>query len=75
MSRTNETKNIKWHERCKCEYRLDTIACNNKQPWNGNQCRCECKELKDKGVCDKGFIWNPSNSECDVINHVILVSI
>ena len=75
MSRTNETKNIKWHGRCKCEYRLDTIACNNKQPWNRNQCRCECKELKDKGVCDKGFIWNPSNSECDVINHVILVSI
>ena len=48
MSRTNETKNIKWHERCKCEYRLDTIACNNKQPWNRNQCRCECKELKIK---------------------------
>ena len=31
MSRTNETKNIKWHETCKCECRLDAIVCNNKQ--------------------------------------------
>ena len=31
MSRTNETKNIKWHETCKCECRLDAIVCNDKQ--------------------------------------------
>ena len=30
MSRTNETKNIKCHETCKCECRLDAIVCNNK---------------------------------------------
>ena len=30
MSRTNETKNIKSHETCKCECRLDAIVCNNK---------------------------------------------
>ena len=36
MSRTNETKNIKWHETCKCECRLDAIVCNNKQRWNKN---------------------------------------
>ena len=65
MSRTNETKNIKWHETCKCECRLDAIVCNNKQRWNKNKCRCECKELIDKGICDKGFIWNPSNCECE----------
>ena len=64
MSRTNETKNIKWHETCKCECRLDAIVCNNKR-WNKNKCRCECKELIDKGVCDKDFIWNPSNCECE----------
>ena len=56
MSRTNETKNIKWHETCKCECRLDAIVCNDKQRWNNHKCRCECKELFDKGVCDKGFI-------------------
>ena len=60
MSRTNETRFIKWHEKCKCECRLNAIACNNKQRWNKNKCRCECKELIDKGICDKGFIWNPS---------------
>ena len=29
MSRTNETRHIKWHEKCKCECRLDAIVCNN----------------------------------------------
>ena len=31
MSLTNKTKHIKWHETCKCIYRLDEIICNNKQ--------------------------------------------
>ena len=31
MSRTNETKHIKWHETCKCKCRLDASVCNNKQ--------------------------------------------
>ena len=65
MSRTNETKNIKWHETCKYECRLDAIVCNDKQHWNKDKCRCECKELIDKGVCDKGYAWNPSNCECE----------
>ena len=63
MSRTNETKNIKWHEICKCECRLDAIACNDKQRWNEDKCRCECKELIDKGVSGKGHAWSPSNCE------------
>ena len=64
MSRTNETRFIKWHEKCKCKCRLDAIICNNKQRWNENKCRCECKELIDEDVCEKGYIWNPSNCEC-----------
>ena len=56
ISRTNETKNIKWHETCKWECRLDAIVCNNKQRWNKDKYRCECKELIDEGVCDKGFV-------------------
>ena len=43
MSRTNETKYIKWHETCKCKCRLDISVCNNKQRWNNDNCRCECK--------------------------------
>ena len=65
ISRTNETRHIKWHETYKCQYRLDTIAFDNKQRWNNDKCRIEYKELIDKGVCDKGYIWNPSNCECE----------
>ena len=65
MTRTNETRHIEWHEKCKSECRLDRFICNNKQYWNGDKCRCECKKLVDKDVCDKGFIWNPSNCKCE----------
>ena len=65
MSRTNETRFIKWHEKCKCKCRLHSVIFNNKQRWNKIKCRCECKEIIDKGICDKGFIWNPSNCECE----------
>ena len=49
MSRTNETRFIKWHE-CKSKCRSDAIVCNNKQRWNKNKCTCECKELIDKDL-------------------------
>ena len=65
MSRTNETRFIKWHEKCKCKCRLDAIICNSKQRWNKNKCTCECKELIYKGICDKGSIWNLSNCKCE----------
>ena len=65
MSRTNETRHIKWHKLCKSKCRLDASICNNKLRWNDDKCRYECKELIDKGMCDKGFIWNPSNCECE----------
>ena len=47
MSRTNETRHIKWHNTCKCKCGLDASVCNNKQHWNDDKCRCECKELID----------------------------
>ena len=68
LSRTNETRSIKWHEKCKCICRLDKIIGNNKQRWNKDKCRCECKKLIDNGLCDKGYIWNLSNCECDCDN-------
>ena len=37
--RTNETRQIKWHESYKCIRRLDKIICNNKQRWNKDKCR------------------------------------
>ena len=53
ISRTNETRHIKWHETCKCKCRLDASAGNNKQRWNDDKCWCKCKELIDKWVCIK----------------------
>ena len=64
MSRTNETRHIKWHENLKW-HRLDASVCINRQRWNKDKCMCGCKELIDKGVCCKGFIWNASNCECE----------
>ena len=65
ISRTNETRYIKWHETCKYKCRLDASVCNNKQRWSEDKCGYQCKELIDKGICDKGCIWNPSNCECE----------
>ena len=31
MPRTNETRHMEWHETCKCNCRLDSSVCNNKQ--------------------------------------------
>ena len=66
MSRINETRQIIWHETCKCVCRLTPAVCNSMQIWNEDKCRCECKEdLINKMACDKGYIWNPSNCACE----------
>ena len=66
MSRINETRQIIWHETCKCVCRLTSVVCNSRQIWNKDKCRCECKEdLVNKMVCDKEYIWNPSNCSCE----------
>ena len=75
MSRTNETRHIKWHETCKCICRLDAIVCDNKQRWNKDKCRYECKELVGKGVCSKGLFGILVIVNVNAISHVILVSI
>ena len=66
MSRINGTRQIIWHETCKCVCRLTSAVCNSRQIWNEDKCRCECKEdLINKMACDKGYIWNPSNCACE----------
>ena len=66
ISRINETKQILWHESCKCICKLSDVICNNRQIWNNDGCRCECKEdLVDKINCDKGYSRNPSSCECE----------
>ena len=66
MSRINETRQILWHETCKCVCKVSVAVCNSKQIWNNDKCRSECNEdLIDNGICDKGYMWNPSNCACE----------
>ena len=65
LMRLNETRNVLWHESCKCVCRLNSSACNSKQIWNSNTCRCDCNEDFPGVVsCDKGYMWYPSTCEC-----------
>ena len=63
MSRTKETRYIKWHETCTCKCILDVSVCNNKQRWNEDKCRCECKELIEKGIWRIRILFYPRNCE------------
>ena len=65
LMRLNETRNVLWHESCKCVCKLNSTVCNSKQIWNSNTCRCDCNE-DFAGIisCDKGYMWNPSTCEC-----------
>ena len=66
MAIISETRQIVWHETCKCICKLTSAVCNSRQIWNEDKCRCECKEdLINKMVCYKGYIWNPSNCACE----------
>ena len=75
MSRTNETRQIKWHEACKCKCRLDASVCNNKQCWNDDKCRCESKELIGEVYVIRDIFGILVTASVNVMNHVMLVSI
>ena len=65
LMRLNETRNVLWHESCKCLCKLNSSVCNSKQIWNSDTYRCDCNE-DFAGIinCTKGYTWNPSTSEC-----------
>ena len=56
LMRLNETRNVLWHESCKCLCRLNSSLCNSKQIWNSDICNCDCNE-DFAGVisCGKGY--------------------
>ena len=39
LTMLNETRNVLWHESCKCVCKLNSLVCNNKQIWTDNTCR------------------------------------
>ena len=65
LRRLNETRNVLWHESCKCVCKYSSSVCNNKQIWNDDTFRCDCNE-DFAGImsCAKGYMWNPSTCEC-----------
>ena len=66
LMRLNETRNVLWHESCKCVYKLNSSVCNNKQIWNSDTCRCDCNEDFASIInCTKGYMWNPSTCVCE----------
>ena len=72
VSRTNETRHIKWHGTCKW---LDSSVFNNKQPWNEGKCRCESKIWLIKACAIKDLFGILVIVSVIVINCVMLVSI
>ena len=63
--RLNETRNLLWHESCKCVCKLNSSVCKNKQIRNDDTCSCNCNEnFAGLLSCYKGYTWNPSTSEC-----------
>ena len=66
LMRLNETRNVLWHESCKCVFRLNSSVCNNKQIWNSETCSCDCNEdFAGIITCNKGYMWNPSTCACE----------
>ena len=54
LMRADETKNVLWHETCKCVCRLTSAVFNKKQIWNSDTSSCDCNEdFADKMVCEK----------------------
>ena len=66
LIRLNETRNVLWHESCKCVCLLNSSVCNSKQIWNNDTCGCDCNE-DFAGIinCTKGCMWNPSTCACE----------
>ena len=63
-----KTRNVLWHESCKCVCKLNSSVCNNKQIWNDDTCRCDSnKDFAGIISCAKGYMWNPSTCQyqCD----------
>ena len=61
VSWINQTKQIKWHESCKCVCRFNSIIWNNKQKWNKDKCRCEYLINEKYG----NKFWNANSCKCE----------
>ena len=58
----NTTKQVQFHEICKCVCKINSSVCSEKQRFNKNKYRCECLINRK---CQNNFVWNYSNCECE----------
>ena len=83
ISRTNQTRHIKWPKTCRCMCRLDAIVCNNKQCEYLDYENSKCKKwlvYKLVDECKKNIdevkIVGESKNKCNsCILHIVLFSI
>ena len=71
MTLTNTTKQVQFHESCKCVCKINSSVCSEKQRLNENKCRCECLVNKK---CQNDSVWNYSNCECEFAKVSKLIS-
>ena len=60
-----ESKALRKHVSCKCEYKFDSRKCNSNQKWNNNKCRCDYKNTTEHHMCKKDYTWNASTCSCE----------
>ena len=66
LMRLNETRNVLFHESCKCVCLLNSSVCNIKQIWISDTCRCDFNEDFAAIISfDKEYTWNPSTCSCE----------
>ena len=67
LMRLNETRNVLWHEICKCVCKLNSSVCNNKQIWNDYTCRCH-----KNCVCKNKLIGRLTEECTSIINETMI---
>ena len=65
MTLTNTTKQVEFHESCKCVCKINSSVGSEKQKFDKDKCRCECLINKK---CQNDFVRNYSNCECEYRN-------
>ena len=75
MSKTNETRHIKWHETCKCKCRLDASVCKINNAGMKINADVNVKNLLIKVYVVKNLFGILVITNVNVINHAILVGI
>ena len=52
ISQQNKLREVNFHESCKFDCLLNETVCNDKQKWDGDNCKWECLKIEN---CDIGF--------------------